>query len=408
MRVAPLWTVADCRPSNVDKKSVEGQQAVRLCNYTDVYNNQFIDADMDLMEGTAPPDQVERFQVQPGDVLITKDSETNEDIGIPSLVRTAEPGMVCGYHLTLLRPDTEALDPSYLHWWLESKQVKDFWYTNSFGVTRFSLVSPTVWRLPVRLPDLVEQRRIAEYLDRETAEIAVMEAELDRLRERSVVLQTRATLQLGSGATESSEAGSVLEGIPGHWTTTKFGLDFIESTERNGDSPPGPLLSISEYRGVELNERTDGQQASEDVSKYRVVRPGQLAANMMWLNHGGLGVSSLTGYISPDYKAFWISERFYPRYVHYLFRSSRYVDYFDAIGTGVRPNAKRVTKTVLGMMPAPMPPLDEQRRIAAELDAQIGRIDDMIADAQRLKALLAERRSTLITEVVTGRKDVPA
>ena len=58
---------------------------------------------------------------------------------------------------------------------------------------------------------------------------------------------------------------------------------------------------------------------------------------MMWLNHGGLGVSSLTGYISPDYKAFWISPRFHPRYVHHLLRSPRYVDYFGAIGTGVRP-----------------------------------------------------------------------
>ena len=60
-----------------------------------------------------------------------------------------------------------------------------------------------------------------------------------------------------------------------------FGYDFVESNERNGDDPPGPLLSISEYRGVELNTRTDGQQASLDVSKYRVVRPGQLGDRLI-------------------------------------------------------------------------------------------------------------------------------
>ena len=81
---------------------------------------------------------------------------------------------------------------------------------------------------------------------------------------------------------------------------------------------------------------------------------------MMWLNHGGLGVSALTGYISPDYKAFWISDRFQPRYLHYLLRSPRYVDYFAAIGTGVRPDAQRVTKTALDMTPVPLPPIDEQ------------------------------------------------
>lgn len=280
------------------------------------------------------------------------------------------------------------------------------------GTTFMELSARSLGGFKVPWPPRDMREAVVGYLDGEIAEIDAMDAELDRLvetlRERASVLQTSSTFGLGTGQQLESESDSLLFGIPSTWATTKFGLDFIESTERNGDSPLGPLLSISEYRGVELNERTDGQQASEDVSKYRVVHPGQLAANMMWLNHGGLGVSSLTGYISPDYKAFWISERFDSRYVHYLFRSSRYVDYFDAIGTGVRPNAKRVTKTVLGMTPVPMPPLDEQKRLAAELDEQIGRIDDMIADAQRLKALLAERRSTLITEVVTGQKEVGA
>ncbi|HJC29029.1 MAG TPA: restriction endonuclease subunit S [Candidatus Dietzia intestinipullorum] len=204
----------------------------------------------------------------------------------------------------------------------------------------------------------------------------------------------------------AADAHSPLSGIPEHWERTKFGYDFTESTERNGDDPPGPLLSISEYRGVELNTRTEGQQASLDVSKYRVVRPGQLAANMMWLNHGGLGVSPLTGYISPDYKAFWISDRFEPRYVHHLFRSSRYIDYFAAIANGVRPNAQRVTKTVLDATPVPLPPLDEQIRIADELDEATARVDAMLAKVTDLKSLLLERRAALITDVVTGRKEV--
>jgi type I restriction enzyme S subunit len=175
---------------------------------------------------------------------------------------------------------------------------------------------------------------------------------------------------------------------------------FVESSERNGDDPPGPLLSISEYRGVELNTRTDGQQASADVAHYRVVRPNQLAANMMWLNHGGLGVSSLTGYISPDYKAYEISPRFYPRYVHHLFRSPRYVDYFGTIGTGVRPNAQRVTKTALEMMPVPLPPMDEQIAIGDHLDEVGANIDRMQARNATLRRLLMERRGSLITNML--------
>ncbi|PTR24202.1 restriction endonuclease S subunit [Rhodococcus sp. OK519] len=189
-------------------------------------------------------------------------------------------------------------------------------------------------------------------------------------------------------------------GIPSHWGVTKFGYHFTESDERNGSNPVGKLLSISEYRGVEVNTRTDGQKASLDVSKYRAVHPNQLAANMMWLNHGGIGVSSLTGHISPDYKVFQISDSFEPRYVHHLFRSSRYVGYFSAIATGVRPNAQRVTKTVLDATPVPLPPLDEQACIADYLDRETGEIDLIVEKLDELAAKLEARRGIAISDEI--------
>lgn len=401
----PLWSVCtvndevlpDSTPQNYEFDYVDISSVTTGTISTDLVTMDFGDA----------PSRARRL-AREGDVIV---STVRTYLKAIAPVVPSDQARVYSTGFAVLRPDPSLMDWRYFKYALLAEEFIDQITANSVGVSYPAINASDLMRFDVPTPRRPEQARVADYLDRETAEIDAMDADLDvaieALRERTVVLQTRATLQVGDAAVPT-EAGSVLEGIPGRWETTKFGLDFIESTERNGDDPLGPLLSISEYRGVELNERTDGQQASEDVSKYRVVRPGQLAANMMWLNHGGLGVSNLTGYISPDYKAFWISERFDPRYVHYLFRSSRYVDYFDAIGTGVRPNAKRVTKTVLGMMPVPMPPLDEQAAIADELDEQVGRIDDMIADAQRLKTLLAERRSTLITEVVTGRKEVPA
>lgn len=200
------------------------------------------------------------------------------------------------------------------------------------------------------------------------------------------------------------DARSPIPRVPNHWAATKFGYHFIESDERNGDNPPGPLLSISEYRGIELNTRTDGQKASLDVSGYRVVRPNQLAANMMWLNHGGIGVSSLTGYISPDYKVFWISEHYTPRYVHHLFRSSRYVGYFAAVATGVRPNAQRVTKTVLDATPLPLPPFTEQVRIADYLDRETGHIDALLSKMDELTFSLISRLAGLKASVLA---DIP-
>lgn len=315
-----------------------------------------------------------------------------------------------GGDIHVYRPEA-GVEPRYLQYVVGSRNFVRFAEAASKGTKMPRVEWTSLREYPVvQFPPEV-QRGIADYLDRETANIDAVLTRMDllsnALRHRTRSTQTRAVFGLASGQRSSAaDAHSPLSGVPEHWGRTKFGYDFTESIERNGDNPPGPLLSISEYRGVELNTRTEGQQASLDVSKYRVVRPGQLAANMMWLNHGGLGVSSLTGYISPDYKAFWISDRFEPRYVHHLFRSSRYIDYFAAIATGVRPNAQRVTKTVLDATPVPLPPLDEQIKIADQLDEAATRVDAMLAKVADLKALLLERRAALITDVVTGRKEV--
>ncbi|ORM03048.1 hypothetical protein A5N72_17120 [Prescottella equi] len=294
-----------------------------------------------------------------------------------------------GHHLFRSR----AFQDEFFRW--GTGIVDDLWSTN---FTRMS-------RIRIPLPPLEVQRDLAARLDEVDAMISKLDELTDMLRARAI--DTAALFGLAEDdSTRGEDAQSPLSGIPEHWDRTKFGYDFTESTERNGENPPGPLLSISEYRGVELNTRVDGQQASLDVAKYRVVRPDQLAANMMWLNHGGLGVSSLTGYISPDYKAFWISPRFYPRYVHHLLRSPRYVDYFGAIGTGVRPNAQRVTKITLDMMPLPLPPMREQRRIADHLDEVTGRVDDMLAKIASLRDLLVERSSAFLLDVVTGKKEI--
>ncbi|MEK8227329.1 hypothetical protein NKG05_16395 [Oerskovia sp. M15] len=84
---------------------------MRLCNYTDVYRNDSITDSMTFMEATASPEQIERFRIRVGDTLITKDSETADDIGIPSYVRYEADDLICGYHLAIVRPDPGAADP---------------------------------------------------------------------------------------------------------------------------------------------------------------------------------------------------------------------------------------------------------------------------------------------------------
>src|SRR6266436_6180486 len=88
-----LSTVADASFSSVDKKSHAGEVPVRLCNYIDVYKNEYITGELAFMRATATRSEIAQFGLRLGDVIITKDSETPDDIGIATLVDYAAPDL---------------------------------------------------------------------------------------------------------------------------------------------------------------------------------------------------------------------------------------------------------------------------------------------------------------------------
>ena len=190
--------------------------------------------------------------------------------------------------------------------------------------------------------------------------------------------------------------------IPRDWEVRKFRNVFKESSEVNGTEPVGPMLSISSYHGVQVKEYASEnlQRDSDQLENYRVVRPHQLAVNTMWLNYGGLGVSNTTGHMSPAYRAYWIIEGLYPRYVHHLMRSGLYVLGYTALLTGVRPNSLQMSRDSLMGFPILLPPLEEQRAIADFLDRETAKIDTLIAKQEQLITTLGERKRAELSKAV--------
>ena len=163
--VRRIGTTAQMRVSNVDKHSREGETPVRLCNYVDVYKNDRIAKDMPLMMATASESEIERFHLQRGDVLITKDSETWDDIGVPSLVTETADDLIAGYHLALLRPDSQILLGGYLDLALRNKAAAYQFHVGARGVTRYGLTHHGIRSVMLPLPPLSEQTAIVRYLD---------------------------------------------------------------------------------------------------------------------------------------------------------------------------------------------------------------------------------------------------
>ena len=167
--------------SSIDKKTYSDEIPVRLCNYTDVFNNDRITHDLIFMPATASKSAIENFTLKQGDVIITKDSETPADIGKPAVVMQDLPGVVCGYHLAILRP--RSVDGLFLSQLLRLSRIRYELYRIANGVTRFGLGLSSLRQLELSVPDQPEQARIAAVLDAVDREIALLEKKLAALRE---------------------------------------------------------------------------------------------------------------------------------------------------------------------------------------------------------------------------------
>jgi type I restriction enzyme S subunit len=156
--------------SNVDKHSVEGQEVVQLCNYTDVYYNERITSALEFMRATATREQIRRFSLRSGDVLITKDSESWTDIAVPAVVAEDLPGVLCGYHLAHIHPHSGVVG-AFLSRAFSAIGLRDQFQLAANGITRFGLGGDAIRTSVFVVPPDSEQRAIASCLDRETARI---------------------------------------------------------------------------------------------------------------------------------------------------------------------------------------------------------------------------------------------
>ena len=112
--VVRLGDVVDVAFSGVDKKTIDGEIPIQLCNYTDVFYNRLIHSGMRFMKATATPKECNRWSLKQGDVLFTKDSETPDELGIPAFVTENMPTVLCGYHLGMARPRAKVIDGQFL------------------------------------------------------------------------------------------------------------------------------------------------------------------------------------------------------------------------------------------------------------------------------------------------------
>jgi type I restriction enzyme S subunit len=413
-----LKTIASVRLSNVDKKTTEGEVSVRLCNYVDVYYNDRITPDLDFMAATATPEQTRRFSLCAGDVLITKDSESWTDIAVPAVVTSDLPGVLCGYHLALIRPTSDCHGPFLAHAF-SSVGTRDQFQLAANGVTRFGLGSDAIQAGVIATPPAKEQRAVAAFLDRETAHIDKLVGKKERLiellRESRAALITRAVTKGLDPRVPMKDSGVEWLGeIPAHWEMWR--LKHI-----SGGLTVGVVVNPSQYvspSGVPFLRGTDVaegrivlehvQYMSQDANEFHqksTLRAGDLVSIRV-------GYPGVTAVVPADLDGSNCASLLITRrsklidseLLCYLMNSAVGKAQFKMLQEGAAQEQINVSDAVDFLVPRPPP--KEQAAIVQFVSVASSRIDALVLKVRDAIERLKELRIALISAAVTGKIDV--
>ncbi len=278
-----LGDVADIAFSGVDKKTIEGEVPVELCNYTDVFYNRRIRPGMGFMAATASPVECQRYALRKGDVLFTKDSETPEEIGIPSYVVEDMPNVLCGYHLGLARPANGTVNGAFLARTLASEASAREFARIANGVTRFGLTLDATRSLPILLPPLPEQRAIAAVLDSIEEAIEGVEAVITATeRLRDALLHELLTRGVPGWHTQWKDVPGIGT-IPADWEVVRLGEIYVVqlgkmlSPKARQGKNPRPYLTNRNVRWgkFDLSDLPTMDFDRREIEKFQL-RPGDL------------------------------------------------------------------------------------------------------------------------------------
>lgn len=414
-------------PSNVDKHSVEGEQSVRLCNYVDVYKNERITEAMDFMEATATEAQIHRFTLKSNDVIVTKDSEEPTDIGIPAYVPSDLPGVVCGYHLAVLRADQSRLHGGYLHWALQSAKVQAYYATAATGISRYALGIQDLGRTPIHLPGVPDQERIANFLDVQTARIDAL------IAEKQVLLSTLADwysaelsrLCFGSDCSLQSTGNHWIPALPNGWRAVRL-KHLISGIEQGWSPECEARLAGEDEWGVLKAGAANGGEYRQDEHKALPshldpvpeleVKAGDVLVTRASGTHAYVGSFA---YVYATRQKLMLSDKNFrlrftsqpqlqPELLAWICNSPLVREQIGQYVSGADGLAKNIGSGSLREVWLPVPPHCEQPRINSELRALRAKVNDLSLHVSRHVTLLREYRSSLISAAVTGQLDFEA
>ena len=356
-----------------------------------------------------------RRKVQNGDTIIS-----TVRTYLKSIAAIKEPpiNLIVSTGFAVIRPKIN-INSNYIGYLLQSEGFVGKVVSNSVGVSYPAINSSVLISLPVVEPPLIEQEKIAQFLDYKTKQIDELikkkETLIEKLDEKRTALISHAvTKGLDSSVPIKDSGVEWLGDIPKHWKVIRLKHLANKITDGEHISPKNidigiPLLSAKDIRERYIRFDDASYVTEEDAQVFwkrckpekgdilivsrgaTVGRIGFVEINTKFCLMGSVILIKLNDIVYPDFIYFATNQNYVQKSIIQVSdASAQQAIYLIDV---------KETKFFI-------PPYNEQKQISKHLDQKTAQIDQQKAKIKQAIELLKEYRTSLITNAVTGKIDV--
>jgi type I restriction enzyme S subunit len=417
-QIKRLKFLADLQTGLTLGKDFAGRKLVRR-PYLRVANVQdgYLDLDT-ITEIDLPVDEVDRYELRPGDVLITEGGDFDK-LGRGYVWEGQISGCLHQNHVFAVRPQADQLDSRFLAGLMASAHGKAYFTSTSQQTTNLATTSSTKLKnFPLLLPPLTEQRAITTFLDRETARIDALIGHKERLialleEKRQAVISHAVVRGLDPEVPIKDSGVPWLGMVPRHWRVLPVKRTWRQCDYGLSES----LADVGEVRvltmgNIQSGDVTIPEEGSWDhVPSQMLLEDKDLVYNRTnsLIHVGKVGLFRAVPGVRVSFASYLVRIRFNdsadPVFMNYFLNSDGFLR--TAQSTALPSiNQANLNPTRYGSLTICLPPIEEQREIVTVLGQYSDRNKAILVSIEEGIARLREYRTALISAAVTGQIDV--
>jgi type I restriction enzyme S subunit len=423
-----LKHLGETKSGLANKKPEDFGQGFPFISYKNIYSNIVLDSNCpDLVESTDKDREI--YNVLRGDAFFTGSSETIEELGFSSVCLEDIPDATYNGFCIRFRPNSfDEYLPDYYKYYFRSFATRGYLIQNDNSITRANLSQKTLKSLPVVCPSMLQQQKIANFLDKKVAEIDhILEKTRESIEEYKKYKQSIITEAVTKGLNpdvKMKDSGIEWIGeIPEHWRLCKIAniIDVLTDFTANGSFADlaknvtyldgEGFARVVRLTDLRVNFENPGVYVSEESFNY--LKKSSLFGGEILIANVGAYAGLMCEMPSVDFKAtlgpnmMLIKVKENLIFPHYLFLLSMCTYFEKQLQLKAISSAQpKLNKDDVRSVRFVLPPLYEQKKISDFIDSKVSNIDNLITQKEQLLSDLEAYKKSLIYECVTGKREV--